>query len=445
LLLRKGLLTFDRAAASAMQASTLDPFGSSVAFAEPPDLQGQSSPHYGPAHRRWRQLCREFVERELTPHVEEWEEAGDFPDKALREKAYAAGLYGAMWPAAFGGTPPEGSEGTWHGSWAGTKVDPFFDLIMWDELARCGAGGLLAGLFGGVGIGLPPVLVYGSDYLKNKVARDVITGRKSFSLCVTEPSGGSDVAAVRTTAVRDGNEWVVNGAKKWITGGMKADYFTVLCRTSPDKAGHAGMSMLLLEKDMPGITLKRMKTQGWWSSQTTYVEFNNVRVPAANLIGKEGEGFMYTMVNFNHERFLMTAQMVRSSRICLEDAVAFARRRKTFGKRLIDHQVIRHKVVEMARRIDATHRMLENYCYQVKCGLPDDRLGGYMALMKVDASKLQEFCAREASQILGGMSFTRGGGAGSRIERIYREVRVMAIGGGSEEVMLNLAAGQAKL
>lgn len=426
-------------------AKAEEPFGSEVPFAEPLDLQGQFSPFYGPQHRAWRQKCRDFVEAELLPHVDDWDEAGDFPDAELRQKAYAAGIYGAMWPAEYGGTPPEGSEGNWRGSWAAIRVDPFFDMIMWDELSRCGSGGLLASLFGGCGIGLPPVLMFGSQHLRDKIARDLITGRKSMCLCVTEPSGGSDVAAVRTTAERGSDGcWVVNGSKKWITGGMKADYFTVICRTDAKKGGHSGMSMLLLERSMPGITLRRMKTQGWWASQTTFIEFDGVRVPPENLIGREGDGFKYTMINFNHERFLMTAQALRFSRICLEEAIKFGRRRKTFGQRLIDHQVIRHKIADMARRIECTHRALENYCYQVRCGYPDDKLGGYMAMLKVDGSKLMEFCAREASQIFGGQSFTREG-SGGRVERIYREVRVMAIGGGSEEVMLNLAMNQAKL
>lgn len=422
----------------------LEPFGSSVPFAEPPDLQGQLSPYYGEAHRRWRRQCRDFVEQELMPHVDEWEEAGDFPAEELRLKAYALGIYGAMWPAELGGTPPAGSEGDWHGSWAATKVDPFFELIMMDELARCASGGLITGLFGGVGIGLPPVIVYGSPELRERVARSTIMGRTTCCLCITEPTGGSDVAGVRTTAVRDGDAWVVSGSKKWISGAMKADFFTVLCRTDPTASGARGMSLLLVERDMPGIRMHRMKTQGWWLSQTTFVEFDAVRVPSTNLIGMQGAGFLYTMVNFNHERFMMVAQMVRSSRVCLEEAVNFARRRMTFGKRLADHQTIRHKVAEMARRIEGTHRVLENYCYQVKCGLPEDRLGASIAMLKVDASRMLEFCAREASQILGGVSYTRGG-SGGRVERIYREVRVMAIGGGSEEVMMDLAMRQAKL
>mmetsp|Transcript_52139 Transcript_52139/g.113520 ORF Transcript_52139/g.113520 Transcript_52139/m.113520 type:complete len:232 (+) Transcript_52139:668-1363(+) len=229
-----------------------------------------------------------------------------------------------------------------------------------------------------------------------------------------------------------------------ITGGMKADFFTVLAKTGGQGSKHKGASMLVLEKGMPGINCRRMKTQGWWASNTTYIEFDNVKVPAKNLLGEEGKGFKYTMVNFNHERFVLTIQMVRFARVCLEEAISFARRRKTFGQRLIDHQVIRHKVADMACRIEGVHRQLENYAYQVKCGIPDADMGGYMAMTKVGGSKLMEYCAREASQIFGGQSFTREGGGG-KVERIYREVRVMAIGGGSEEIMYNLTASQAKL
>lgn len=356
-----------------------------------------------------------------------------------------------MSPAEYGGTPPAGSEGPWKGFCDSfykdrPQVDPFFDLVMWDELARCASGGLVATLFGSgpTGIGLPPILMYGSKYLNNKVVRDVVTGDKTLCLCVTEPSGGSDVAATRTTAHKEGEYYVLNGSKKWITGGMKAEYLTVVCRTDETKKGGSGMSMILVENTAPGISLRRMKTQGWWMSNTAFIEFDNVKVPLKNLVGEEGLGFKYTMMNFNHERFMMCAQTVRFSRVCLEESIAFARRRKTFGERLVDHQVIRHKIGEMARMIEGTHRQLENVCYQVKSGYPDHKLGGYIALMKVDGSRLMEFCAREASQIFGGQSFTREG-AGGKVERIYREVRVMAIGGGSEEVMLNLAMGQAKL
>lgn len=285
--------------------------------------------------------------------------------------------------------------------------------------------------------------MFGSEELKQRVLRDVVTGAKRMCLCVTEPSGGSDVAAVRTTAVRKDDHYVVNGQKKWITGGMHADFFTVVCRTG-DETPH-GLSLLLLEKDMPGITLRRMKTQGWCASNTAFIIFEDVKVPLRNLIGKEGRGLKYALINFNHERFMMTVQANRYARVCLEESIKYSRKRKTFGKRLIDHQVIRHKIAEMSRRCISTHLMLEHYAYQVKCGKPDADMFGFVALMKVQGSKTMEYCAREASQIFGGASFTRGNHAGGKVERIYRMVRVMAIGGGSEEIMNDLATKHAKL
>lgn len=420
----------------------LAPFGShDVPFAEPADLCGHHSPHYTADHRRWRELVRRFVEEHCLPHVAGWEERGEIPS-SVRVAAYDAGVLGAMWPREYGGTPPPGSEGAWSGAWSGVKVDPFYDLIMYDELSRSGAGSVIAGLFGGTFIGLPPVLMFGSQALRDRVARPCITGQKTMCLCVTEPGGGSDVAAVRTTARRDGDCYVVNGSKKWITGGMTADFFTVLCRTGG--ASSKGLSMLLIEKGTPGLGVRRMRTQGWHASMTTFITFDDCRVPAANLIGKEGEGFRYTMVNFNHERFMMSVQANRYSRVCIEEAVRWARRRRTFGKRLADHQSIRHKVAEMGRRVESTHAMLEHYCYQVKSGVPDHELAGYTALAKVQATQVMEYCAREASQILGGASFTKDG-AGAQTERLYREVRVMAIGGGSEEIMRDLAMRQARL
>ena len=369
------------------------------------------------------------MDTEIAPFIHEWDEAGDFP-KELHEKAYNAGIYGAAWPKEYGGTPPEGG------------FDAFHDLILIDELARCAAGGVLWSCFFCFGIALPPVLKVGSEYLRNRVARDVITGKKIMCLAVTEPFGGSDVASLQTTAVRDGDFYVVNGAKKFITGGMKADYFTTAVRTGGP--GMKGISLLLIEKSMPGITVRRMKTQGWWSSNTAYVVFEDVRVPIANLIGEENRGFYSIMSNFNHERFVLAAMSNRYARVCLEESIAYGRVRKTFNKRLVDHQVISHKVAEMARAVESTHAFLEQIAFQMNSGVPDIQLAGTIALAKVQATKTMEFCAREASQIFGGNCYIRGG-QGEKVERLYREVRVNAIGGGSEEVLIDLAMKQAKL
>jgi len=207
--------------------------------------------------------------------------------------------------------------------------------------------------------------------------------------------------------------------------------------------GLNGVSILLIDSKLPGVTVRRLKTQGWWISNTAYITFEDVKVPVSHLIGKENGGFLPIMTNFTHERFSLAVMSNRYARSCLEDAIKFGRVRQTFGKRLVDHQVIRHKLAEMIMRIEGTHAFMEQIAYQYSRGKMD-QAAGPTALLKVMATKTMEFCAREASQILGGNSYIRGG-HGSRVERLYREVRVNAIGGGSEEIMLDLAMRQAKL
>merc|ERR1719440_425215 len=207
-----------------------------------------------------------------------------------------------------------------------------------------------------------------------------------------------------------------------------------------------GISMLLVEKDMPGVETRKMKCSGVWSSGTTYITFEDVKVPVSNLLGKEGRGFKMAMSNFNHERFGICAMTNRFSRVCLEESIKFANKRKTFGKTLTQHPVIRWKVAEMARMIEATHSWLETVTYQMntmKKLEADLKLGGQTALLKVQCTKVFEYCSREACQIFGGLSYTRGG-QGEKVERLSREVRAMAIPGGSEEIMLDLGVRQTR-
>jgi len=408
-------------------------FGEQVPFAEPAWYRDWESPYYNESHKKFRQKVRDFIEKEIRPFSNEWEEdhiskGTELPLEIFR-KAYDAGIYAPGMPIEWGGTPPEGG-------W-----DAFHDLIWLDELARGGSGGVCAG-FTIYTMGLPPVLNFGSKYLKDKVLRDVITAKKFISLCISEPYAGSDVAALRTTAKRDGDFYIVNGEKKWITWAIHADYFTVACRTGDE--GNGGISLLLIERNMPGVEVKRMKLQGNWLAGTCMVTFHDVKVPVKNLIGKENEGFKMIMHNFNHERFVISVQTCRTARMCIEEAINYGRNRTTFGIRLVDHQALRHKIADMAMRVEALQALLELIAYQMKVGIPQDKLGGVMAIAKVNASKTFEICAREASQILGGASYVRGG-KGQLVERLYREVRGTAIPGGSEEIMLELAMRQAKL
>lgn len=375
--------------------------------------------YYNADHLAWRDTLRRFVDTEVAPHVDEWEEAGHFP-REMYKKAAAIGLLQLGYPEEYGGIP---------------VADPFMAVVTALEQARAGGGGMYASLNSHT-IGLPPVLALGSAELKQRVIPPVIAGEKIAALAITEPGGGSDVANLKTTARRDGGHYVVNGGKIFITSGMRADFYTVAVRTGGEGAG--GISLLLVEKGTPGFTQTELRKMGWWASDTAALYFDNCRVPVSNLIGEENRGFSGIMINFNMERLGIAATSVGLAMVCMDEAVAWARERKTFGKRLLDHQVIRHKIADMAKRILATRAFLEQTTWQMQQGeVPVAEL----SLLKVQATETLEFCAREAVQIFGGNGFMRG----NKVERIYREVRVFAIGGGSEEIMRDLAARQLRL
>ncbi|MCR2832602.1 acyl-CoA dehydrogenase family protein [Parerythrobacter lacustris] len=380
------------------------------------------SPHYDDSHEAVCDSVRAFVTREIMPHVAEWEAAGELP-RELHRKAAAAGVLGLGYPQEYGGSGTIGHDG---------GFDIFHSLVQSEELCRPGAGGIPASLQTH-GIGLPPILATGSEELKRRIAPQVLAGEKVICLGITEPGGGSDVANLRTRAERRGSSYFVNGAKTLITSGMRADYITLAVRTGG--AGIGGVSLLLVETERAGVSRTRLDKMGWLASDTATIHFDDVEVPAENLIGPENAGFGAIMRNFNGERLGMAQQAAAYARLCYEDALDWARQRETFGKPLVTRQAIRHKLARMLQMIHATQAMIDRAAWTVKtgCAFPGD-----FALLKVQATQTMEYCAREACQILGGASFVRGG----RVERIYREVRVMAIGGGSEEIMYDLASRQ---
>jgi len=376
------------------------------------------NPHLRDEHIEWRDQLRRFLDKEVVPYAEGWDEAGEMPAE-LWPKAADMGLLGLGYPEEYGGI----SEG----------IDIWYKNILNEELARVGVGGVSASLMVH-NIGLPPVVNFAQEHLRQLIAPRVLAGEKHIALCITEPGGGSDVAQLATRARLDGDEYVVNGSKTFITGGMRANWFTTAVRTGG--AGAGGVSVLLIPADSDGVSRTELdKKQGWWASDTATIYFEDVRVPASNLLGTENQGFKVIMHNFNDERMAMCAAMEAFARVCLEEAVSWAQERRTFGQRLADHQVIRHKIAEMKQRINASQAYLQNVSWQIQSGIANV---GDIALLKVQCSQTMEFCAREAMQILGGIAYMRG----SRVERIYREVRVNAIGGGSEEIMRDLATRQ---
>ena len=375
-----------------------------------------STPFFNDDHRAFAETIRQFTQNEIVPNVEKWEAAG-MVDRDLYRKAGAIGVFGDGFEAEYGG----------HG-----QRDALMRLVMLDELAQAGAGGVIASTLSNY-IGLPPIQRYGSEDMKARVIAPCQAGEAIAALAITEPSGGSDVARIRTTARRDGDHFVVNGSKTFITSGLRADFFTVAVRTGAE--GPAGISLLLIEGDRLGFERTPLEKMGWWSSDTATLYFDDVRVPITNLIGEENTGFGAIVNNFNAERMDMAVQSFSFARVCYDEALGWARERETFGKRLTEHQVIRHKLVEMDRRIRAGEAWTQLLAWRLNQG--DDPVAE-IAEAKVAATTTFEFCAREAAQILGGASYLRG----STVERLYREVRVQAIGGGSEEIMRDLASRQ---
>ena len=338
-----------------------------------------NSPYYTASHVAFRAKVRDFVEREIFPHTHEWDEKKSLP-LDLYKKTYEAGILpgvvGAPWAGGLGHKlsiqPPE-------------NFDYFHELIILDEFGRCGSGGVLWGLLEGVHIGLPPVLNFGSEDLRYRVGLPVLKGEGTICLCITEPYAGSDVgkyyfpfttfrrliarsrltlsfyrlsANIRCAATKSacGTYYTVTGEKKWITNGVWADFFTVAVRTGGP--GMGGISLLVIEKTFKGVECKRMDCMGVWASGTSFVTFDEVKVPIANLIGKENAGFGYVMHNFNHERWGFVVQANRFARVCYEEAFLYAHKRRTFGKKLIEHPVIRAKLADMIRQIDATHHQM---------------------------------------------------------------------------------------
>ncbi|KAH6847263.1 acyl-CoA dehydrogenase/oxidase [Chaetomium sp. MPI-CAGE-AT-0009] len=427
------------AAAPEQEAEALEPFGEQIPFSDPSWYQGHHSPYFNETHAALRAEIREWIDTEIEPYVTEWDEKKEVPASVYKEmgrRGYLAGLLGTHYQKDY---VQNSIKSVPHDKW-----DLFHEMLLTDELSRTGSGGFVWNVIGGFGIGCPPLVKFGKKPLLDRILPGILNGDKRICLAITEPDAGSDVANLTCEAKlsEDGKYYIVNGAKKWITNGIWCDYFTTAVRTGGP--GMNGVSLLLIERDFGGVSTRRMDCQGVWSSGTTYITFEDVKVPVENLIGKENQGFRVIMTNFNHERIGIIIQCLRFSRVCYEESVKYGNKRRTFGKKLIDHPVIRLKLAHMARQIEASYNWLENIIYQCeKMGDTEAmlRLGGPIASLKAQSTVTFEFCAREASQIFGGLSYSRGG-QGGKVERLYRDVRAYAIPGGSEEIMLDLSIRQ---
>ncbi|WP_051581210.1 acyl-CoA dehydrogenase family protein [Pseudonocardia acaciae] len=361
------------------------------------------------------ELARAFASREVVPHVEEWEAAGELP-RELHRAAAKVGLLGVGFDAAAGGA-------------GGDLVD---SLLVTENFILAGAPtGVCASLFTH-GIAVPHMAASGDEYLLEEFVRPTLAGEKIGSLAITEPDAGSDVANLRTRAVRDGDHYVVNGAKTYITSGVRADFVTTAVRTG--EPGYGGVSLLVVEKGTPGFAVgRKLDKMGWRSSDTAELSYTDVRVPAANLVGTEGSGFVQIMTQFAAERLALAVQAYAVAARCLELTLDWVRRRETFGRPLARRQVVQHKIAEMARQTDVARRYTREVALRHLAG---EDVITEVAMAKNTAVYACDFVVNEAVQLHGGLGYMRE----CEVERHYRDARILGIGGGTNEIMNEIIA-----
>ncbi len=373
------------------------------------------SPFYTEEHEAFRSTVRRFVEREIMPHVDQWDEAEEFP-RDLYRKASAAGLMQLGFPEAYGGVP----------------TDPFFGIVKAEEMARHGSGGLNASLNSHT-IGSPPIAALGPEWMKRKVLPEVLAGEKISALAITEPSGGSDVANLKTTARREGDHYVVNGSKTFITNGFLADLVIVVAKTDP-KAGAKGISLFVVEAGTPGFSKgKRLEKVGMKAQDTSELFFQDVRIPRENLLGKDGQGFIYLMQELPQERLTVGIGALASAEAALQWTLDYTRERKAFGKSVADFQNTRFKLAEMATEIQVgrvfVDRCMEQHL-QGKLDVPT------AAMCKYWTTDLQCKVLDECVQLHGGYGFMWE----YPVARAWADARVQRIYAGTNEIMKEIIA-----
>jgi acyl-CoA dehydrogenase len=366
-------------------------------------------------HAAIRQTARKFAQAHIAPHGAQWEEDEEFPIE-LYAIAAKAGLTGIGYPEAMGGQGGDLSH----------------VLVACDEMVLAGRSvGTMVGL-GTHGIALPPIVRFGTPEQQARFVRPCLVEGRISALGITEPGGGSDVASLRTTAKRDGDHYVVSGAKTFITSGTRADFVTCAVRTGGE--GHAGISLLVIERGMPGFSVsKKLKKTGWWASDTAELHFDGCRVPVANRIGPENGAFPMIMMNFASERLMLAAQCVAIAELAYRESIAYAKEREAFGKALMGFQVTRHKLADMASRIAAARALTGELVMRAVKG---EMVAGLAAMAKNVATDTCSFVCDHAVQIHGGYGYMRE----TLVERLYRDARLYPIGGGTREIMNEVIA-----
>jgi acyl-CoA dehydrogenase len=371
-------------------------------------------------HNVFRNTVRKFVEKEIKPNIEHWEEEAEFP-LGLYKKLADEGLLALTYPAEYGGA----------------DADAFMSIIFTEEMIKgSGSIGLVAGL-GSHAIALPPIMKLGTEEQKQKFLVPVLAGEKVAALGITEPNAGSDVANIKTRAVRDGDYYIVNGAKTFITSGCRANFITAAVRTG--EPGYKGISLLVIDSSTPGFSVSRkIKKMGWWSSDTAELSFVDCPVPVENLIGGEGMGFVGIMINFQTERLALAVMAAAAAELALEESIKYAKERSAFGRPISGFQVTRHKLVDMATKVKVAKEF--NYRVAAKMAAGQDATAD-VAMAKNFACEICDKVVYDAVQIHGGYGYARE----YAVERLYRDSRILSIGGGTTEIMKEIISKMMQL
>jgi citronellyl-CoA dehydrogenase len=369
---------------------------------------------FTPEHEQIADIVRKFVANEINPHLPEWEKAGIFPAHQVFKKLGDLGLLGIKYPTEFGGM----------------GLDFSYSMVMAEALGECKAGGVPMAIGVQTDMCTPALARFGSDALRHEFLAPAIAGDMVGCIGVSEVGGGSDVAALKTTARKDGSDYLINGSKMWITHGMQADWCCLLANTS-DGAPHKNKSLIMVPLNSPGVTRQKIEKIGMHSSDTAQLFFDNVRVPQKNLIGQEGMGFMLQMLQFQEERLYGAAGCLRSLDSLIDQTIDYTRQRQTFGKPILHNQVVHFRLAELRTEVEAlrslTYRAVESYV----SGKDVTRLA---SMAKLKAGRLSREVADSCRQYWGGMGFT----ADNPISQSYRDGRLISIGGGADEIMLGI-------
>ena len=368
-------------------------------------------------HDELRAVVRRFVDNEVRPNVDEWEAAGRFPD-ALFRRCGELGFLGLHYPARFGGSDGDLASG----------------LVFVEELARCGAGAIPMAISVQTDMATPALAHFGNDDQRDRWLVPAITGEKIGAIAITEPDAGSDVAAIQTRAVRDGDVWRINGRKMFITNGVRAQFLTLVAKTDPD-AGHRGVSLFIVDTTLAGVSVSRqLEKLGMHSSDTAEIALDDVAVPDADLIGLEpGQGFAQLMWQLQYERLAGAAASVGHATQVLEDTIAYARERKTFGRPIAQHQVIAHKLADAATELEAARALLYSTAWRV---MHDEYPVAEISMTKKYCAQVQNRLVDACVQVFGGAGYLEE----TPVARAFRDARLQRIGGGTDEIMNEVIA-----